>query len=150
MSTIVLLDAGPLGLVTNPNRSEATEESTLWLDSLINNGIEIRIPEITDYEVRRELLRLNKLRGIRRLNELKLYLDYVPLTTQTMLKAAELWADVRKRGLPTADDKALDGDVILAAQAAMLENGGYEVIIATTNVRHLTRFTTAQEWREIS
>jgi len=46
--------------------------------------------------------------------------------------------------------KALDGDVILAAQAAMLENNGYTVVIATTNVRHLARFTTAREWRDIS
>lgn len=150
MTTIVLLDAGPLGLVANPNRSKETLECNLWLDSLLNRKIEVRIPEIADYEVRRELLRANKLRGIKRLNRFKQTLDYVPLTTQTMLKAAQLWADVRKRGLPTADSKALDGDVILAAQASMLENGGYEIIIAITNVRHLSRFTTARVWRDIS
>lgn len=150
MSLIVLLDAGPLGLVTNPKASKETQEGSLWLDALLQKKIDVKIPEITDYEVRRELLRANKLRGVRRLNEFKLILDYVPLTTQTMLKAAQLWADVRKRGLPTADNKALDGDVILAAQASMLENGGYEVIIATTNVRHLARFTMAREWRDIS
>ena len=150
MSLVVLLDAGPLGLVTNPKASKETQEGSLWLDSLTKRKVDVRIPEIADYEVRRELLRVNKLRGIKQLNELKDLLDYVPLTTQTMLKAAQLWADVRKRGLPTADNKALDGDVILAAQASMLENGGYEVIIATTNVRHLARFTTAKEWRDIS
>jgi hypothetical protein len=52
--------------------------------------------------------------------------------------------------MPTADNKALDGDVILAVQAAMLENDGHTVIIATTNVNHLSRLANAKEWREIA
>jgi hypothetical protein len=55
-----------------------------------------------------------------------------------MLLAAELWAQSRKAGKPTADPKALDGDVILAAQAKLLESGGNPVVIATTNVGHLS------------
>jgi hypothetical protein len=66
-----------------------------------------------------------------------------------MLKAAELWAEARKRGRPTADPKELDGDVILAAQAALVADEGNEVIIATTNVGHLSQFIDAREWRFI-
>lgn len=150
MNTIILLDAGPLGMITNSISSKDARESNRKLALLIRKNIEVRIPEIADYEVRRELLRADKPEGIQRLDGLRYLLAYVPLTTPTMLKAAQLWADVRRRGMPTADNKALDCDVILAAQAAMLENVGYDIIIATTNVRHLARFTTAREWRDIS
>lgn len=150
MSRIVLLDSGPLGLVTNPRGSAETKACNLWLEALLSRNIKVQVPEIADYEVRRELLRVDKLEGIKRLDALKMFIDYVPLTTQTMLLAAQFWADVRKQGMPTADNKALDGDVILAAQAAMLQNVGHEVIIATTNVNHLSRLATAKEWRYIA
>jgi hypothetical protein len=66
-----------------------------------------------------------------------------------MLRAAEFWAQVRRQGRPTTDDKALDVDVILAAQADALEGVGYSVVIATTNVGHLSRFVEARLWQEI-
>ncbi len=66
------------------------------------------------------------------------------ITSSTMLRAAGLWADVRKRGKPTADMKELDCDAILAAQA--LEAGA---IVATENVGHLERYVTAKDWRKI-
>jgi hypothetical protein len=68
-----------------------------------------------------------------------------------MRKAAELWAIARNQGYPTADLKALDGDVILAATAIILsEQDEDEVIIATSNVRHIGRFTSAKVWKEIT
>lgn len=66
-----------------------------------------------------------------------------------MLLAAELWAEARKTGQPTADPKALDGDVILSAQARLLCGEATEVIVATTNVAHLSRFITALDWQTI-
>jgi predicted nucleic acid-binding protein len=149
MSMVILLDAGPLGLITNPRASQETRECNQWLESLALQEIQVKIPEIADFEVRRELLRADKFKGIERLNDLQRYLDYVPLTTQTMLKAAQFWAQVRKQGMPMADDKALDGDVILAAQAILIQDEGYEVIIATTNVGHLSRLAQAKTWRDI-
>ena len=141
---IVLLDAGPLGMISNPKASPVNLECYQWMESLVTRGAWICVPEIADYEVRRELLRANKAQGLNRLDLVKTTVPYLPLTTPIMLKAAELWAQVRRRGLPTADPKALDCDVILAAQA--LEVDG---IVATENVGHLSRFTRAKNWREI-
>ncbi len=66
-----------------------------------------------------------------------------------MLPAAELWADARRQGQPTAPDPALDGDVILAAQARLLGRIESDVVVATTNAEHLYRFVDAVYWREI-
>jgi predicted nucleic acid-binding protein len=107
------------------------------------------VPEIADYEVRRELLRAGKSAGVRRLDQLKRVIGYLPLTTPVMLKAAEIWAEARRTGKPTADASALDGDVILAAQATSVAEAGHDVVIATTNVGHLSRFADAREWRLI-
>ena len=72
----------------------------------------------------------------------------MPLSTPVMLRAAELWARARKAGQPTADEKALDGDVILAAQALELGAQGLDVQVVTTNVGHLERFCRASNWRD--
>ena len=150
MSRIVLLDSGPLGMVTTPKaKSPIYQECKRWFNSLEPKGYTVVLPEIADYEVRRELLRAGKVAGIRRLDQLKAAITYYPITTTVMLKAAELWAEARRRGRPTADPKALDGDVILAAQAILVEEEGNEVIVATTNVGHLSQFVDAREWRLI-
>ena len=54
MSRIVLLDSGPLGIVTNPKAaSPLSQESSVWLQSLPLKGYIVMLPEIADYEVRR-------------------------------------------------------------------------------------------------
>lgn len=70
MSRIVLLDAGPLGLVTNPRYSEQSLECAQWLQALVERGSRVVIPEIADYEVRRELIRARKGKGLARLDAL--------------------------------------------------------------------------------
>lgn len=149
MSLIVLLDAGPLGMITNPKSSPENEACKNWIAGLAHDGVEVVIPEIADYEVRRELLRAGKERGLGRLDALKGMLEYAPITTPVMLKAAEFWAAARKMGRQSAADVSLDADMILAAQAAALVRAGDETVIATTNVRHLGLFASARIWREI-
>lgn len=142
---VVLLDSGPLGLVSHPNAERVNAEAAGWLDGLLSAGVSVLVPEIADYEVRRELLRADRRRGVRRLDALKEAIGYRPITTQTMLTAAELWAEARKLGRPTAPD----ADVILAAQAREIESEHQSVTVATTNPRHLSRFVEAKNWWEI-
>ncbi len=111
-----------------------------WLRARLAGGDEISIPEIADFEVRREFLRRRATTGILRLDALKATLDFHPITTSAMLRAAEFWALLRRGGIPTAGDEGLDADAILAGQADTLAQPGDVVVIATTNVRHLGRF----------
>ena len=60
MSHVVLLDTGPLGLVTNPKRSPQSVACAQWLQAFVAHGIRVIVPEIADYEVRRELPRAKK------------------------------------------------------------------------------------------
>lgn len=138
-------------MVSNPNASPENVQCLFWLRYLAASGVEIVLPEIADYEVRRELIRARKTSGIRRLDALRNEpsVSYLPLTTGTMLRPAELWARARQQGRSTADPKALDCDVILADQAQLAAEGGRNIIVATTNVDHLRLFVSAAEWHEI-
>jgi hypothetical protein len=151
VTALVFLGAGPLGMATNPNASPDNMRCLSWLQSLAAAGIGIVVPEIADYEVRRELLRIARVTGLRRLDALKSvrYVRYLPLTTEAMLRAAELWARARRQGTPTADPKALDCDVILAAQAQLAEEEGASVTIATSNPSHLGLFVRAADWYNV-
>jgi len=149
MSRIILLDAGPLGLVTNPRATTENHECNLWLQEQLRQGARVLVPEIADYEVRRELLRAGKSSGLARLDALSQTIGYVSLTTSVMRQAAAFWAQARNMGQPTAHDAALDADVILAAQAQDLSDKGHTTVIATTNVKHLALFVDARLWRNI-
>jgi predicted nucleic acid-binding protein len=151
MSRLVLLDSGPLGLVTNPRESSESRRCKEWLRTLLAAGFRIMVPEIADYEVRRELLRAGRHKGISRLDALADQIGYLPLNTEVLRLAAELWAETRQGGFPTADDKALDADVILAAQARLIGlDLEFEVVVATNNPGHLSRFVFALDWSAIS
>lgn len=148
MPRIVLLDTGPVGEVTHP-QSQKRAPIREWMLGLLDAEAYPRLPEIVDYEHRRTLLHRDAHRQVERLNEFKQVFGYEPLTTEVMLTAAEIWADARKRGLPTGTERNLDVDVILAAQARLLEQDGNQVIVATTNPRHLSRFVESRPWHEI-
>lgn len=154
MNQIILLDSGPLGLITHPQSSPEADACKEWLRNLPPAGHLALVPEIIDYETRREILRRNSMNALQRLNALKTPNSYLPLTTEAMLQAAQFWATAQQQGLPTADRLALDADVILAAQAATLAPAawgmaGARVVVATVNVGHLGRFVEARDWQAI-
>jgi predicted nucleic acid-binding protein len=64
-----------------------------------------------------------------------------------MLQAALLWAEARQQGRPAADNKALDADMILAAQAIVQSTSN--VVIATTNAKHFPSIVQADTWQNI-
>lgn len=140
MNKTVMLDSGPLGKIAHPRPNAEISE---WLIKLLRANITVIIPEIADYEVRRNLLLSDLKKSIIRLDQLKQVLFYQPITTQIMLNAAMLWAKARKLGKPAADLKELDGDVILSAQALYAN-----AIIISENIGHLSLFTDAVHWKE--
>jgi predicted nucleic acid-binding protein len=147
VSAAVLLDAGPLGLLCNPNKSPQPLAFRAWLAAFLAASRRVILPEIADYEIRRELIRIGSHAALANLDAAAHYLEYLPLSTVAMRKAAELWALARNMGQQTASNAALDCDVILAAQALTL---GTPVIVATSNVAHLSRFVPADLWQNIA
>lgn len=147
MSRAILLDTGPLGQITNPKTTPANAACVQWYQALMAGGARLIVPEIADYEIRRELLRANKTPGIARLDGLIQTVEYLPITTAAMRQAAAFWAQARQQGQPTAGDNTIDGDMILAAQALTL--GVSDFVIATTNPKHLAPFVPADVWQNI-
>jgi hypothetical protein len=78
MADVVLLDAGPLGIISHPRVSA---DAAAWLTRLVDAEVQVLVPEIADYEVRRELLRAGRWKGIERLDELQTALGFVPITS---------------------------------------------------------------------
>lgn len=150
MARLVVLDSGPLGALCNTVASPLTRRTLEWAAELAASGVRLVVVEIADYEVRRELIRANKVSSITRLDDLGASFGYHGLRTASVRLAAELWAEARNRGLPTADRHALDADVLLAAQVRVLAASGHECVVATTKPGHLSRYVDARPWDEIT
>ena len=156
MITVILLDAGPLGLVIHPAGGEDARRCKDWFEAELLAGNRICIPAIADYEVRRELIRAGRRKSLDKLDELTHELSYLPILGETIRVAAELWAEARRLGQPTAPEPALDADCLLAAQSRTFlalnrshrwmrftrdeRVRGIDLAIATTNPGHISRY----------
>jgi hypothetical protein len=156
---IVFLDTNILGLISNSNTSfDECQQCDKWFTTLSVRGVRFVTSDICDYEVRRGLIssfiRSGKLAsGINGLNSLKTdgLLEFLPVSTDSLDLAANLWATASNEGLTTRDDKNIDVDIIISAQYQLLkaEYPGQHVIVATTNLKHLSRFCDAARWQDI-
>lgn len=152
---IVFLDSGVLGQIVNPNQVGGINDCLEWLYGLMAKGVDVRSSELCDYEVRRSLILETRSKpysnSLYNLNALQQFITFLSVASEVLLQAAEIWASARSQGIPTADNKSLDADVIICAHWQILkeEFPGRYVVIATGNVKHLSRFAEAKNWREI-
>jgi predicted nucleic acid-binding protein len=138
----LLLDTGVLGQIRHPRKHANVR---VWFRDAVNVH-DFFVSELADYELRRELLRLGAVRSLSRLDELTREIPYVPITTATWRRAAALWAAARNAGNVTAPLEALDGDVLVAAQA--LEESA---VVLTNNTRHFDSLSVkALDWPQVA
>ena len=133
----VLLDTTVLGFLCHRDREqrERAEARLAAIQGKAPEALELIVPELADFELRRKLLHLGSRWSLAQLDRLTAELLYLPITTAIMRDAARLWADARNRGSLTATLHGLDGDVILAAQALSVQGR-----VATTNRKHIAAF----------
>jgi hypothetical protein len=156
---IVFLDTNILGLICNKNISfDECQQCKKWFDTLFLRGVRIVTSDLCHYEVMRGLIgasiRSNEAApGIKSLELLKVdgFLEFLPVSTEALDLAANLWAKAFTSGQTTRDEKDIDIDIIISAQYQLLrdEFPGQQVIMATTNLKHLSIFCDAANWRDI-
>lgn len=134
----LLLDTGVLGQICHPRKHH---EVRTWFRRAVRDH-ELLVSEVADYELRRELLRIDSRKSIDRLDELTRELRYLPVTTATWRAAARLWAEQRRTGRVTGE--GLDGDVLIAAQA--LEE---LATVVTTNEKHFAGIVDVSSWTAV-
>ncbi|BDI29833.1 hypothetical protein CCAX7_18840 [Capsulimonas corticalis] len=156
MPRLIVLDTFPLSSVAKrePQRDAAPtllDQCQQWIKDCIRAGSEVAAPAITYYETLRELERLNATSQIARLRAFCNATPdrYLPLSDAHLNLAAKLWAQSRNAGLPTSSPEALDGDVILATQVLSIATLNTEIVVATTNVGHLSQFVPVTLWTDI-
>jgi hypothetical protein len=86
VSQFLFLDAGPLGLLTHPQRSAEVLAVAEWLSRCLLSGSRVIVPAIAYYELKRELLRARKSFGVARLDAFVAATSgrYLPLSDEAL------------------------------------------------------------------
>lgn len=150
----VFLDTTPLALYAKNASLPLVIQCKQWIIGLQAAGVRIIVPELADYEARREMLRKNAAAQLAQLDQLIEQTEYLPIDTDAMREAARLWAVARQGGYATASPDALDGDMIIAAQALLYARArglaADEYTVATGNAAHLSHHGSAGDWQAVA
>ena len=58
MSAVIVLDAGPIGLITGPKSSATCQACVHWLHSMMTARARVLVPEIADFSIARLLQKI--------------------------------------------------------------------------------------------
>ena len=102
MSRVILLDAGPLGIVTKRLGVPDAEACRAWVARCLRHGARIFVPAIAYYEVCRELERMRNTTGLARVAAFCSAVPgrYLPLSDTALRLGCRLWAQARNAGRP--------------------------------------------------
>lgn len=147
-----ILDSGPLSLITNPKSTPDSLAAAQWVVKLLSTGHGVVVPAVADFEVRRELIRAGKPRSLQQLDAFYAISPgrFLSINDYSLRMAAQLWAQSRNSGLTTADPKELNADVIIAAQIIATGLPFSDIVLATTNIGHLSQFVPCALWTNIN
>jgi predicted nucleic acid-binding protein len=141
VARIFIFDSDPAGLVCHEPGSLERVGVWNWMLKEWVAGSVIVIPAVVDYEVRRSLILAETWESVGRLDALyNHHVRYLPISQGALMRAAGLWAKARREHRPTAVDHALDGDVILSAQALEFCSDTDDWQVINENVDHLARY----------
>jgi hypothetical protein len=152
---IIIIDSGILGQLCRPNLAADTLALKNWLDRMLVRTTVVS-SKVCDYEVRRGLFLAKKqglvADGLPILDELHQLIDFIGVDDRIWDLAADLWATARASEQPTSSNLNLDADMVICATSQDLATRypGQEVVIVTTNVRHLSRFANAVVWQDVT
>ena len=153
----LILDSYPLGnaaLSLDETQLGATEGGRCrrWMADCEANGTILIVPAICYYEEVRELYRRQATSKIARFQNFCFDVNrFLPLSSEQLTFAGQLWAQVRRTGQTTADPHSLDGDCILAAQVLSVGMATGDYAVVTRNPKHLTRLgLPAEAWENIA
>jgi hypothetical protein len=113
MPEFVLLDSGPLGLACRRHGLPLPDRCRQWFRELIARGVGVIVPEIAEYEVRRELTRIGAGTSLKRLDDL--------------VRALNGWTGYGRDGTGRSAEgagRSVVGDVPLKSRAVDRDDGG--------------------------
>ncbi len=134
---VIVLDSTPLAELC---RKKPKQEVIDLLKFIDDSDFIIKIAEITEYEVRRELLRTKKDKACRRLGRYHLTERTIPINREALILASEIWAELRNSGKSTASNQRIDCDTIMIAQSLSLKKYFDEIIVLTSDPEDISRF----------
>lgn len=125
-----LLDTSALSELVTKNEPIARQAKER-LQAALERGEDIYLSAPALYETIRGLLRIDASEEIQFLEDFADILGVQELSWPVWRRGAEIWADLRRRGLPLTKEDRFDFDVLLGALAVSLG-----ATVVTQNIRH--------------
>lgn len=161
MGVLLVLDTGPLGLLTNPNKTEKPEACRHWFENMAQNGARVAVPQTSYEEVCIGIQHAHTVHGIDRLNKFvnEVYDRNLWIATNRVvtMEAERLQESTKTRGKMTGDPNELNPDCKIAAACKLAPQllddipQGTRCVVVTDNIKHYKQIEVeCYKWQDLT